>query len=169
MPVDDYAEWEALLKRVALGVAPAELHGSVTGFLCAGWGGAARELLAALALDGGDAELDALLERAAAGIAARFRNGDPVLILLPAGSVAVRANAAVDWCRGLLGGLGLTGVVGQGAGDSVAHGLLHDLAEIAAHRLDARAGDAPALAEVLRFIRDAVAHLHATFAPGAAS
>lgn len=168
MPVENHAEWEAQLQRVALGVTAAELHGAVTGFLCAGWGGPARELLAALVLDCGDAGLDALLERAAAAIAGRFRNGEPVAILLPAGSVAVRANATVDWCRGLLGGLGLTGVVEECAHDPVTRGLLHDLAEIAAHRLEARAEDAAALVEVLRFIRGAVAHLHATLAPGAA-
>lgn len=163
----NYAEWETQVQRAQLGVAPAELHGSVTGFLCAGWGGSARELLAALALEGGGPDLDALLDRAAASITARFRTGAPVAILLPAGPVAKRANAAIDWCRGLLGGLGLTGVAAEGAAAPATRALLQDLANIASRHVAAGDRDAAALAEVLAFIRTGVARLHASLAPDA--
>lgn len=165
MQADDYTEWQTELARAGIGVGAPELHGSVTGFLCAGWGGTPRELLAALALEGGGGGLDALLARAAARITARFRSGQPVEILLPPGPVAKRANAAVDWCRGLLGGLGLTGVASDHATDAATRRLLGELADVASRHLDAREGDAAALADVLRFVRDRVARLHAAFAP----
>lgn len=165
MQVEHYADWETAVQRARLGVGASELHGSITGLLCAGWGGTARELLAALALEGGDRDLDALLDRAAAGISARFRSGQPIEILLPSGTVAKRANAAVDWCRGLLGGVGLTGIAADHATDAATRRLLGDLADIASRHLDARDREAAALADVLRFIRAGVAHLYTAFAP----
>jgi uncharacterized protein YgfB (UPF0149 family) len=84
---------------------------------------------------------------------------------LPEAALAARANAAVDWCRGFLGGLGLTGVL---AGPAQAPGvaeLLSGLGQIAASHLACDDDDAAALDDVLDFVRDAVARLYATFAP----
>lgn len=36
---DTCADWNELLVQARLGVKPAELHGSVTGFPCAAWSG----------------------------------------------------------------------------------------------------------------------------------
>ncbi|TAN06208.1 MAG: hypothetical protein EPN36_04630 [Rhodanobacteraceae bacterium] len=171
MTSDTYSEWNAALAQARLGVAPAELHGSVTGFLCAGWAGHAHELLASLALESEADEpvdsdaLHALLERAVANIGARLRTGKPVELLLPGAPLAARADAAVDWCRGFLGGLGLTGVLEDGANGPAIRELLRDFGHIAASHLAVDEDDEAALDEVLAFIREGVAHLHATFAP----
>ncbi|HEX5960615.1 MAG TPA: UPF0149 family protein [Rhodanobacteraceae bacterium] len=171
MSLDDFAEWDAALAQAKLGVGPAELHGSVTGFLCAGRPGRAHELLAALALEsevdnsGGSGALHALLERAAGEISARLRAGEQLDPLLPKGTLAARADAAVDWCRGFLGGLGLTGVLEERAGVPAVHELLHDFGQVAAAHLVCDDDDEAALDDVLDFIRGGVVHLHAAFVP----
>ena len=172
MGVDTFDDWHGVLARARVGVTPAELHGSLSGFLCAGWGGNAGELLASLALDsdGGSSarsDLDALLERAAVRIAGRLRAAQPVEVLLPAQPLAARANAAVDWTRGYLGGLGLTGVLDAAGKRTEVRATLAELAQIAAAHLECGPGDDPALTEVLACIRADVACLYAAFAPEA--
>jgi uncharacterized protein YgfB (UPF0149 family) len=171
MTTNNYAEWGQVLARTRLGTTPAELHGSVTGFLCAGWGGPPRELLASLALDAtsadaaADRELHAFVEQAAACVGACLRAREPVEPLLPDGALAVRADAVVDWCRGFLGGLGLTGAVAERAADPAVSELLHLFGQIAATRLECDGADAAALDDVLDFIREGVARLYAVCAP----
>lgn len=171
MATDTYAEWLRLLRRAQLGVTPTELHGSLTGFLCAGWGGRARELLASLALDAADdahgADACALLDRAAARIAGRLRAREPAEILLPEGALEARANATVEWCRGFLGGLGLTGVLDGAAHTGELAVVLAKFGQLAATPLACDDDDEPTLADLHAFIRDAVARLHAALAPGA--
>lgn len=168
MTADTYAHWSALLQQARLGVAPAELHGSMTGFLCAGWGGRSQELLAALALDGGAAgdALHALIDRAAVAIAARLRKGEPVEPLLPDGSLTVRANATVDWCRGFLGGLGLTGLLDAAGQAPAERDLLAGFGHIAAMHLECADDDTATLDELLDFIRAGARQLYAAHAPG---
>lgn len=173
MTANSYAEWGQLLARTRLGTTPAELHGSLTGFLCAGWGGPPRELLAALALDAAsadaaaDRELHALIERAAARINAHLRAREPVELLVPDGDLARQADAVVDWCRGFLGGLGLTGALVEHAADPALGELLRLFGQIAATRLAVDADDAAALDDVLDFIREGIARLYAVCAPAA--
>ncbi len=164
-----WADWNTAIGQAKLGITPAELHGSVTGYLCAGWGGRAHELLAALALESADAGADdalhALLDAEAGTIHARLRAGNVVEPLLPEGRVALRADAMVDWCRGLLGGLGLTGVLERSDHDADTQSLLSDLGHIASAHLACSDDDEAALADVLEFIEAGVVHLHAAFAP----
>lgn len=171
MMTDAYAEWSALLTGARLGVGPAELHGSVTGYVCAGWSGNARELLAALELegDGGNATAgDALqtqLAAAAAHAVQRLHAGQPVDLLLPLTPLAARANAVVDWCRGFLGGLGLTGVLDELDGSPDVHDVLAGLGHVAAMHLECRAGDDAMLDDVIDFVRRGVGALGAALAP----
>lgn len=164
-----WADWSAAIAQAKLGVTPAELHGSVAGYLCAGWGGNAHELLAALALESADAAADdalhALLDAAARSMHAELRRGASVQPLLPDAGVGARADAMVDWCRGFLGGLGLSGVLEAQARDRDTESLLADFGHIAATHLDSGDDDEESLDEVLDFIRAGVVHLHATFAP----
>ena len=170
MATDTYASWSKALTQAKLGVTPAELHGSITGFLCAGWSGRARELLDSLALES-DANgiagenLDGLIEHAAGRINGRLRAGEPVEPVLPEAPLAARADAVVDWCRGFLGGLGLTGVLGGPVQTNDVAELLSGVGQIAASHLACDDDDAAALDDVLDFIRGAVAHLYAAFAP----
>jgi uncharacterized protein len=165
----NHEEWSAMLARAKLGVGAAELHGSVCGYLCAGHGGRAHELLAALALegetDGPDDDLCVLLDRAVGEIGAALRTGEAVEPLLPEASLAARANAAVDWCRGFLGGLGLTGVVDTRAQTPAVRELLADFGHVAATHLAVEDDDEAALDDVLAFLRSGMASLHTALAP----
>ncbi|HEX7370912.1 MAG TPA: UPF0149 family protein, partial [Rhodanobacteraceae bacterium] len=104
-------------------------------------------------------------ESAVAAIAKRFRAGEPIELLLPDTPLAARANATVDWCRGFLGGLGLTGALTDAAQSPATQDVLDKFGKIAAMHLACDEDDAAALDDVLAFIRNGVAHLHATFAP----
>jgi uncharacterized protein YgfB (UPF0149 family) len=169
--VATWSDWSAAIAQAKLGVTPAELHGSVTGYLCAGWGGRAHELLASLALESGDAGADdalhALLDAAVHDIHVRFQRGAGVEPLLPGGGVGVRADAMVDWCRGFLGGIGLTGVLEKHGGDHDVDRMLADFGHIASMHLASDDDDEDSLGEVLEFVRTGVAHLHKAFAPPA--
>jgi uncharacterized protein YgfB (UPF0149 family) len=167
---DTYAGWSAVITQAKLGVTPAELHGSITGFLCAGWRGRARELLDSLALEsdaGGVAgeNLDDLIGRAVARINGRLHAREPLELVLPEGPLAARADAVVDWCRGFLGGVGLTGALAGRAQTSEVAELLAALGQIAASHLACDDDDEAALDEVRDFIRAAVTRLYAAFAP----
>lgn len=169
MAADTYASWSAAITQAKLGVTPAELHGSITGFLCAGRSGRAHELLDSLALEadaGGAAgeNLEGLIERAAARIHDRLRAHEPIEFVLPRAPLAARANAVVDWCRGFLGGLGLTGMLTGPARTTEVEELLSGLGQVAASHLACEEGDAAALDDVLDFVRGAVAHLYTAFA-----
>ena len=119
MPTLTFEALDAALTRAKLGVSPADLHGSVTGYLCAGGRSSGHALLTALALESGDAgmtdELHALLDAMATDLSRRLRRGEPITPLLPLGPLAARADAMVDWCRGFLGGLALTGELAKAA------------------------------------------------------
>jgi uncharacterized protein YgfB (UPF0149 family) len=163
-----YAEYETAIVQARLGIAPAELHGSVTGYLCAGGSGSARELLTALALETDDAaagRLQALLDDLAGDVARRLGADGTVAPLLPPGPLSVRANAMVDWCRGFLSGLGLTGKLGGvAAREPTVRELLDDFGRIAAMCLASDEDDESSLEQVLDFIRAGVGHLHSALA-----
>ncbi|HEU0276827.1 MAG TPA: UPF0149 family protein [Rhodanobacteraceae bacterium] len=161
-----WQDWKAALTQARLGISPAELQGSLTGYLCGGWGGGGAELLAALELEGDSAgALAARVEQAARAIMASLRAGEPIALVLPATPLEARANALVEWCRGFLGGLGLTGLVGAGPQAGATADLLHTLAHIAAAPVVCGPDDHAALAEVLAFVQTGVARLHAALAP----
>jgi hypothetical protein len=71
----------------------------------------------------------------------------------------------VDWCRGFLGGWGLTGVLAGPAQTAEVAELLSGLGQIAASHLACDDDDEAALDDVLDFIRGTVAHPYASFAP----
>lgn len=163
-----WQDWKVALAQARLGISPAELQGSLAGYLCAGWGGGGAELLAALELDADPAgALAARVEQAARTITASLRAGEPLALLLPATPLDARANALVEWCRGFLGGLGLTGLVDAGRQTGATAELLHTLAHIAAAPVACGPDDHAALAEVLAFVQTGVARLHAVLAPAA--
>ena len=170
MQTPSYENLEAALARAKLAVSPADLHGSVTGYLCAGGHGRAHELLTALALEGDEAgaaaELHALLDALAGDISHRLQTGEPVAPLLPSGSLPARADAMVDWCRGFLGGLALKGDLAAAAKAPDVRELLEDFSQIAAMHLSCDDEDDEAsLHDVLDFIRGGVARLHAALGP----
>ena len=170
-----HAELSEVLTTLQLGMSASELHGALAGYLCAGGLSPAREWLSALALDEiddalGDAPARELFDRLFTGCAADLE--DPELafdLLLPDDTVpmAERAVALVDWCRGFLGGLGLSGADLEQGLSGEASEILADLARIAATRFDDESGgdeDEEAYAEVVEYVRVGVLLLHGELA-----
>jgi uncharacterized protein YgfB (UPF0149 family) len=169
MPTPGYEALDVALTRARLGVSPADLHGSITGYLCAGGRGRAHTVLTALALEGESAgaadDLHALLDHLTADLGRGLRTGNPITPLLPRGPLSARAEAMVEWCRGFLGGLALTGGLAEATNAPGVRELLDDFSQIAAMHLACEEDDEGALDDVLDFIRGGVAHLHAALAP----
>ena len=156
------------LDRLRVGVGASDLHGSLTGYLCGGGKASAKAWPEALELhaaaDGWlDDPLFASLYREC-----REQLDDSELAfepLLPSDDVplAKRADALVEWCRGFLGGIGLSGADRPGTAFSPeADEILRDFAAIAASNLDYGDDeeDENALTEVLEFVRIGVLLLH---------
>lgn len=163
-----YAEFATAVARAKLGTGPAELHGSLAGYLCAGGAGRARELLSALQLESdaaGTADpLHPLIEDLATGMSSDLQAGQPVTPLLPEAPLAARADAMVDWCRGFLGGLGLTGALRGADLEPGSRELLDAFGQIASMRIECDEDDEGALDDVLEFLRGGTVHLHAALA-----
>jgi uncharacterized protein YgfB (UPF0149 family) len=169
-----HAELGELLAMLRFGVDPSDLHGSLTGYLCAGGRADARDWLAALQLHLDDAE--AAVAVTAAPLQQLFREccewlDDPDLRfepLLPAAEtpVDVRADALVEWCRGFLGGIGLAGATAADAMSPDCAEILRDFGTIAGSHFEYADSeeDESALAEVIEFIRVGVLLLHSELA-----
>lgn len=163
----DFSAIANALQPLRLGVSASDLHGSLTGYLCAGARVGADDWPDALQLefDAPDATGDEVLRRLYHLCRAQFEgaraNVDP---LLPPRSVPLpqRAEALVEWCRGFLGGFGLAGVTERATLPADASEILSDLGTIAASRFDyaGNAEDEQALADVLDFVRIGTALLH---------
>ena len=171
-----HAELAHALKTLRLGMGASDLHGSLTGYLCAGGSAGAEEWPAALEIEPDPIASDPI----ARGSASTLRNetlrrlyrdcreqlDDPDLgfePLLPAldAPVETRAEALVEWCRGFLGGVGLSGSAPRLL-SADANEVLADIGRIAASRFDYDDAeeDESALSEVLEFVRVGVLLLH---------
>jgi uncharacterized protein len=161
-----HQELTGVLAALRLGVNPSDLHGSLTGYLCAGGLADAENWLDRLELTPAepaavrDPALQAIL---AAGLAQFEREPTRVTPLLPAADTPLvqRADALVEWCRGFLGGFGLVGSTLRAQLSDNASEILADFGTIASSRLeiDGGAGDEQAFGEVLDFVCTAVALL----------
>lgn len=163
----DHANLAEVLETLRLGVNASDLHGSLTGFLCAGAQVDADDWLDALQLDPGDETLvrNETLQHLYRNCRAQVDDSPAhIAPLLPADSapLASRAVALVEWCRGFLGGFGLGGAGRSGALSADANEILHDLGVIAASHFDvAEHGDeTQALNDVIDFVGNACALLH---------
>lgn len=159
-----WAEVAAAIERSALACTPAELHGSLCGWLAAG-GADTPDWLRSVMLDPDlplPAEAD-VLDRLRVDSAAQLE--DPQFgfqLLLPEdAATALRAEAVFSWCRGFLGGFGLA----QGASALSDEGqeALRDIGNLAAARIEDEDDreDAAALTEIEEYLRVAVLLLHA--------
>ncbi len=119
------------------------------------------------------AELAAVLARLGCAAGASELHGSLVGYLCPGGvpqaeqPLPQRAEALREWCRGLLGGLGLGGLAGNLPLSAEGREILGDFGAIAAARFDYADDDEEdenALAEVLEFVRVGTLLLHAEFA-----
>lgn len=143
-----------------------DLHGSLSGYLCGGARATAQGWLEALHVDvEGPADpaherLDSLYRACLGQFDATPPRIDP---LLPDGgtSVALRANGLVEWCRGFLGGVGLSGATARKALSGDAKEILADIGAIAASHVQLADpdDDENAFRDLLEFTRTAVAVL----------
>ncbi len=162
----DYATLAEVLEKLRLGVNASDLHGSLTGCLCAGAQVDSDNWLDALQLDPGDgaAVHDEVLQRFYQNCRSQVDDSPAhIAPLLPARTapLATRAVALVEWCRGFLGGFGLGGATRNGPLSDDASEILHDLGLIAASHFDVteQADDIHALADVTDFVGTACAVL----------
>ncbi|MGN6519351.1 MAG: UPF0149 family protein [Dokdonella sp.] len=171
-----HQELAGVLAALRLGVNPSDLHGSLTGYLCAGGVAGEDDWLDRLELapENAGAQRDAVLKALLAASRAQFeRQPARVLPLLPAADapLARRADALVEWCRGFLGGFGLVGTTLRVELSDDAAEILSDFGTIAASRLEIEGGreDEQAFADVLDFVRTASALLHRETSAGRAA
>ena len=159
-----HAELTRALATLRLGMGASDLHGSLTGYLCAGGRAGADDWPAALELEPDPKADREILRRLYRDCRAHL--DDPDLgfePLLPESDAPVesRADALVEWCRGFLGGVGLSGTPMKGLSPD-ANEVLADIGRIAASRFDYDDAeeDESALSEVLEFVRVGVLLLH---------
>jgi uncharacterized protein len=162
-----HAELGTALSALRLGVQPSDLHGSLTGYLCAGAPASADDWLDRLELapDSAAVAHDPLLRALYDHGCAQFagaRTGVEPLLPTPQLPLPVRADALVEWCRGFLGGFGLAGATARAPLSADATEVLADFGTIAASHFDYDDDieDAQAFADVLAFVRTATALLH---------
>lgn len=160
----DYEELVLALERLQSGVGAADLHGSLSGFLCAG-GRSIETFLTAMAID--QVLLDQECDSDVRGVIGRlYRSCDAGLDdpdfafnpLLPDDDQPLdkRAQALVQWCQGFVGGLGFGGFSDMAKLSPEGREVLADLAEIARSHLafdDDEDADELALGELREFVR----------------
>jgi uncharacterized protein YgfB (UPF0149 family) len=169
MPVT-HADLDSDLIRARVGVDASELHGSITGYICAAGSADARHLLQALQLDiepgparqAFESHLKTLYQECRVALEDASMGFEP---LLPAASspLSERADALVEWCRGFLGGFGLADAAAAAALGADASEVLRDFGTIAGSELACGNDDADerALMEVHEFVRVGAMLLHA--------
>ena len=172
-----HLEFTATLSNLRAGVSASELHGSLTGYLCAGGKASEKTWGEALALDFSAAGMQDNPDFAQFFRQSRAQLDDVEFgftPMLPADDVelATRAEALVDWCRGFLGGIGLAGAGKRGSELSAdAREIVQDFATIASSNLDVtgKEDDETALVEVIEFVRVGVLLLYSELAPVSSS
>ena len=169
--VISHRELAETLSRMQAGINASELHGSLTGYLCAGGRARAEGWTDALALDLGASAGDDVFTELHRYCRSQIDDVDLGFEpLLPNDDVSLklRAEALVDWCRGFLGGIGLAGGSSLGAGLSEDAGeIIRDFSTIAASHFDYSdtEEDERALVEVLEFVRVGVLLLYSELGP----
>lgn len=169
-------ELEIALAGLRLGVHASDLQGSLSGYFCAGGRAGADEWPAALQLDAEGAALtrESILQQLYLDCREQFEGPcADVTPLLPAETapLAQRVDALAQWCRGFLGGCGLTGALSRGNTSPGVAEILADFHSIAGGGFDARdnAEDEQAFADVVDFVRTAAAWLHREIGAGGRS
>lgn len=165
----EYEDIQASLDELLIPISAAELHGALSGCICAGAELTPKNWLA-FALT--DAEMDGQVEPGSA-LAQLFETVSAQLVgdvldfefdlFLPSDETLVsdRGPAMVEWCQGFLGGFGVVPAPSQSLSDE-AEEALQDLAKIAASDLnyDDTETDEEALIEVCEYIRIAAVLLY---------
>ena len=162
----EYAEVSAQIAQLQLGVEAAELHGSLCGFLSGGESPGRDQWLARVMAEPEPEEVsrDSALDRMFVATETLLESPDfGFELLLPndESSIGERGDALLGWCRGFLGGFGLSAGENPPLGEDSADAL-RDLARMAASELSYEdpEGDEESLAEIVEFVRVAALLLH---------
>jgi uncharacterized protein YgfB (UPF0149 family) len=161
---DEHAALAQVLTRLQAGVDASELHGALSGYLCAGGNADAGDWLERLEITPGadGATADPSLRDVFERVRAQFAT-DPAQVkpLLPPSQAKLdrRGRALVEWCRGFLGGFGLASGAASAHLPAEGEEILSDLGMIAGTRLNGD-DDETSFDEVLAFVQTAVALLH---------
>ena len=163
----DYDEIDAQVVRLQLGQDPSELHGALCGYLSGGSSAPGREAwLGTVMADDTPAaiEADSPLDRMYLASEKLIESPDFGFdLLLPSVDrpVRERGDAMIRWCRGFLGGFGLSAGAEPPLSEE-SRDALADLARMAASDLayDDPESDEQALEEVAEFVRVAALLLH---------
>ena len=149
-----------------LGVEAPELHGSLCGYLCGGGLANSENWLSLVLSDDAIHEVESgtdlaqLYDATCAGLASEEFEFD---LLLPDSDapVAERGDALIAWCRGFLGGVGLSGADLKKMSEETQDALT-DLGRIAASELSYEDADSDeeAFEEVSEFVRVAAMLVH---------
>ena len=163
----EYAEVGAQIAALQLGVDPAELHGSLCGYLSGGGDAPGRrDWLARVMADPelAGVESDSALDRMFVATEALLESPDfgfDLLMTDDGAPINDRGEALLGWCRGFLGGFGLSAGREPPLSEDGADAL-RDLARMAGSELtyDDPEGDEESLSEVAEFVRVAALLLH---------
>lgn len=161
------ADLEALIRQADVATSAAEVHGVLTGLLCAqsglgrdAWLQAVQREVdggAALAEQGGDL-LTALYEETVRQLASSDLEFEPLLADEEA-ELDERVRALGQWCQGYLWGLGLGGVGSDRDLPADTREALNDLAEVSRagdYAVEEDETDEAALMELVEFVRTVV-------------
>ena len=165
----DYQSIQEQLSDLQIPISPSELHGAISGCLCAGANINAQNWLAFALTDAdmdGKAETGSTLNKLYVAVSEQLA-GDIMDfefdLLLPDDDMPVseRGPAMVDWCQGFLGGFGVVPTPAQALSEE-ADEALQDLAKIAGSDLNYEdtETDEEALIEVCEYIRVAAVLLY---------
>lgn len=158
-------EIEEAARAMGLGVGASELHGALCGWLAGGGSDSPRWLAQVMADDTLAAPVaDSALDRLRAASVAQLSDRDFGFDLLVPESDAPlveRSSALFDWCRGFLGGFGLSAGAEPPLSEESSEAL-GDLARLAAAspQEEGDEDDEAALAEIEEFVRVAALLLH---------
>lgn len=149
----NFAELEDLLKHLGVPVGASECHGFVCAQLCMNTGADVSSWRQCL---GGEGEqFEATLARISQATAKELEATDFSFdLMLPSeeATVAVRADALAQWCRGFLFGLGSSGLTEAGLTGECRE-LVEDMERISRARSELEEGEEFALMELIEYVR----------------
>lgn len=161
----NFAELEDILQRSGTPIGASECHGFICAQLCTSDKPENRSWRECLGAEG--EELQAVLTRMGETVVKELESPDfSFELMLPSdeATLALRADALSQWCRGFLFGLGNGGLTEAGlSGDC--RELVEDMDRISRARAELEQGEEFALMELIEFVRVGVMTVYQELRP----
>lgn len=161
----NFSEFEGILQRLGTAVGASECHGFICAQLCTSAEPESRSWRECLGAEG--EELEAVLTRMGNTVSKELESPDfSFELMLPSdeATLALRADALAQWCRGFLFGLGNGGLTEAGlSGDC--RELVEDMERISRARAELEQGEEFALMELIEFVRVGVMTVYQELRP----